>query len=98
MGWEIHSRSIIIYSDNKASVSAITDPPITPRALLRRSGRPWLALIAQIIKRKTDKGAKVNIIHVKAHTDSKNKESAGNRCADLLAKRAVHRIDPAVIP
>jgi len=84
------SWPITIYSDNKSAVTAISRPSnnATQRSLMRRGGRPWLAMIDNVIGRKHATGAHVDIRHVHAHTRSSAKESVGNRCADLLAKRA----------
>ena len=85
------SQSIIIHSDNKSAVSAISRSTVgmSQRELFRRSARQWLNMIACIIGRKHEAGAKVEIRHVQAHTESDSKESVGNRCADLLAKHTI---------
>jgi len=77
-----------IHTDNKSAVTSITHPPATPRGLLRRSGRQWLALIEKKIKEREKEKSKTNIVYVPAHTDQDTKECVGNRCADILAKRA----------
>jgi len=83
-------RHVTIHTDNQAAISAITSPPMEARQLLRRSGRQWLSLITLTI---------TDIVYVPAHTNSKTKQCVGNRCADVLAKRAATtRVHASTIP
>jgi ribonuclease HI len=92
-------RHVTIHTDNQAAISAITSPPMEARQLLRRSGRQWLSLITQTISERTRAMGHTDIVYVPAHTNSKTKQCVGNRCADVLAKRAATtRVHASTIP
>ena len=53
---------------------------------MRMQGRPLLALIHNLISRRTEVGGTVQFSHVKSHTDRVDIASIGNRVADFQAE------------
>ena len=86
--------SITFYVDAEAAINAVTTyrDRVSERKRLRAQAHPFLQVIYQFLVYHEQHNAPISFVHVASHTNLKTLPSAGNRLADMLAKRAsVHQ-------
>lgn len=79
-----------IHSDSEASIAAIGSHrlELNERTRMRMAGRTILQLIDHLMTRRLQAGGDTQFSHIRAHTDSDDIDSIGNRIADFQAQRS----------
>jgi ribonuclease HI len=78
---------VTLVLDSKSSIQAVDKYMhcSSIRSKLRMAGRSMLGMIERLVQDRESHGGCVEWVHVKSHSDLIEENSAGNRCADLVA-------------
>jgi hypothetical protein len=93
-----------IGTDSKSAIDSLQSyrNQVNTRRKLRSDGHPYLKIISKLIDAKPipqdQQASSVKLFHVKAHTDGMDRDSFGNRIADIQAKYYCGAPTPSSIP
>ena len=85
--------NVMIHADSESAIKAVRrfHEEASERRRLRCEGRPFLRHINSFMDAHKQCGTQVVFRHVASHSDAMTLASAGNRCADYLAKKALDK-------